>query len=256
MSILSLEHIHAGYYGVDVLHDIHLRIEPGEFFSVIGPNGCGKTTLLRVIAGLLPFRGEVMFDTSSLRNMNRREIASKVALLSQLTQLYFAYTVYDTVMHGRYHHLQGILKSPSAADHHAVKRCLNAVDLWALKDRLIDTLSGGQLQRVFLARTLAQEPSIILLDEPTNHLDLKNQMDLMESLRSWCRESGCSVLGVLHDINIALSYSDSVLVMLEGKALAYGSPSEVMQDQYLQTAFGMDVAGYMKRTLAQWEHLS
>lgn len=256
MNILSLRSIHAGYHGVDVLHDIHFEVNQGEFFCIIGPNGCGKTTLLRVIAGLLPFRGEVFFQHMSLRKMNRRDIASQVALLSQLSQLYFAYTIYDTVMQGRYHHLRGLLKAPSAMDHDTVKRCLHTVGLWEMKDRLIDTLSGGQLQRVFLARTLAQEPSIILLDEPTNHLDLKHQMELMEALRKWCHETNCAVVGVLHDINLALTFSDRILLLREGRALACGTPEDVLAEDHLQTTFDMDVAGYMKRTLAQWEHLS
>ena len=256
MSMLSLENVSAGYDGTDVLHGIDLLINGGEFVCVIGPNGCGKTTLLRVIAGLLPYRGNLSLQNQSVKKMRRKELAAHMALLSQISQLYYAFSIYDTVMHGRYHHLKGAFKKPSPSDHDAVRRCLQTVGLLELKDRMIDTLSGGQLQRVYLARTLAQEPSIILLDEPTNHLDLRHQMELMESLKDWCRTGERAVIGVLHDINLALAFADRIALLHEGRLISNGAPVEVLERDRLRAAFGMDVAGYMKGTLARWEHLS
>lgn len=185
MSILTLRDVYAGYGGRDIVRGVSLTVDSGERFCILGPNGCGKTTLLRAIAGLLPARGEVLLDGKPIARMKRREIASHVALLSQLSQVYFSYSVFDTVMLGRYLHLRGALRTPSREDRDCVRRCLETVGLWEAREAMIDTLSGGQLQRVFLARTLAQEPSLILLDEPTNHLDLKYQAELMESLRDW-----------------------------------------------------------------------
>ncbi|HIQ62704.1 MAG TPA: ABC transporter ATP-binding protein [Candidatus Avichristensenella intestinipullorum] len=256
MSILTLRDVYAGYGGRDIVRGVSLTVDSGERFCILGPNGCGKTTLLRAIAGLLPARGEVLLDGKPIARMKRREIASHVALLSQLSQVYFSYSVFDTVMLGRYLHLRGALRTPSREDRDCVRRCLETVGLWEAREAMIDTLSGGQLQRVFLARTLAQEPSLILLDEPTNHLDLKYQAELMESLRDWASRGGRAVVGVLHDLNLALGFADRMLLMSQGEAVACGSAREALRPERLQEVFGIDVAAYMKRALARWEHVS
>ena len=256
MSILTLRDVYAGYGGRDIVRGVSLTVDSGVRFCILGPNGCGKTTLLRAIAGLLPARGEVLLDGKPIARMKRREIASHVALLSQLSQVYFSYSVFDTVMLGRYLHLRGALRTPSREDRDCVRRCLETVGLWEAREAMIDTLSGGQLQRVFLARTLAQEPSLILLDEPTNHLDLKYQAELMESLRDWASRGGRAVVGVLHDLNLALGFADRMLLMSQGEAVACGSAREALRPERLQEVFGIDVAAYMKRALARWEHVS
>lgn len=256
MSILTLRDVYAGYGGRDIVRGVSLTVDSGERFCILGPNGCGKTTLLRAIAGLLPARGEVLLDGKPIARMKRREIASHVALLSQLSQVYFSYSVFDTVMLGRYLHLRGALRTPSREDRDCVRRCLETVGLWEAREAMIDTLSGGQLQRVFLARTLAQEPFLILLDEPTNHLDLKYQAELMESLRDWASRGGRAVVGVLHDLNLALGFADRMLLMSQGEAVACGSAREALRPERLQEVFGIDVAAYMKRALARWEHVS
>lgn len=253
MNVLSLSHVSAGYDGVDVVHGINLSVESGECFYILGPNGCGKTTLLRAIAGLLPSRGQITVAGKSLGGMNRREIASRVALLSQISQVYFAYTVYDTVMLGRYLHQKGAFHGPSKVDRGCVQKCLETVGLWQERERMIDTLSGGQLQRVFLARTLAQEPSLILLDEPTNHLDLKHQTELMVSLREWSRKGNRAVVGVLHDLNLALSFADKMLLMSGGQTAACGAPHDVLAGDLLAAVFGMNVKAYMQQALSRWD---
>lgn len=252
MSLLTLRNVQAGYDGQNVLHDINLTVETGTFLCILGPNGCGKTTLLRAIAGLLPSQGEIWLDQTPLPRMKRRDIAARVALLSQISQVYFAYSVYDTVMLGRYLHQRGAFHTVSTTDRDTVRNSLETVGLWDLRDRMIDTLSGGQLQRVFLARTLAQEPSLILLDEPTNHLDLRYQVSLMEALQVWARLPGHAVVGVLHDINLALSFSDTLVLMDKGRVQGAGAPETVLRPKLLQAVFGMDVAAYMKKALTRW----
>ncbi len=256
MSLLSVRDLSAGYDRRDVLHGVGFTVEPGECFCVIGPNGCGKTTLLRAVAGLMPSRGEVLIEGKPVASMRRDEIASRVALMSQMSQGYFSYTVFDTVMLGRYVYLRGLLRAPGREDHECVERCLRTVGLWDLRGRTIDTLSGGQLQRVFLARTLAQDPRVILLDEPTNHLDLKHQVALMDALRVWARGTGRAVVGVLHDLNLAMSFADRLLLLSEGHVAAYGAPGDVMGDPSLRAAFDMDVSAYMRGALSRWESLS
>jgi len=249
MSLLSLQGVSAGYDGHHVLHRVSFEISAGERVCVIGPNGCGKTTLLRAIAGLLPFEGEVLLYGSPAAALKRRDLATRVALLSQHSQGYFAYSIYDTVMLGRYPHMRGAFRAPAKSDRAAVEESLRTVDLWPLRERRIDTLSGGQLQRVFLARTLAQQPDIILLDEPTNHLDLSHQVMLTDALIEWSRGANRAVVAVCHDLNQAFAFAGRCLLLKDGRIEADTSnPSSEM----LHRVFGMDVAAYMRRALSIW----
>lgn len=254
--MLEIKNLSAGYDGVDVIRNISLRLESGENLSIIGPNGCGKTTLLKAVAGVLPFRGAVEIGGKPVSAMKHREISMKIAMLTQMSGLYFSYTVFDTVMMGRYLHIKGSLFGlPAEEDKRHVMRCLEEVGLLAEKDREITKLSGGQLQRVFLARALAQQPEIILLDEPTNHLDLKYQIGLIEYLKKWASENNCAVVGVLHDINLAMQLSDKLLVMKDGEIAACGTADEVMTAGLLKRVYDIDVAGYMAESLKRWESL-
>lgn len=251
--MLKLTNVCAGYGGVDVIHDISLEIAPGENMSIIGANGCGKSTLLKVIAGLLPYRGEITLAGKPLHRIKRRDLSAKIAMLSQMSPLYYSYNVYDTVMMGRYVHSTSSLLPPSRADREMVELCLKSVDMLAEQDRDITKLSGGQLQRVFLARTLAQDPQIILLDEPTNHLDLKFQIEILDYLINWARDNNRAIVGVLHDINHAMRLSEYIVAMLAGKITKQGKGT--ISDELLQTVYDVDVAGYMRNTLAVWDNI-
>jgi len=247
--MLKLSNLSAGYNGIKVIDNISFSVEKEQKLAIIGPNGCGKTTLLRAIAGILPFTGEILLDSQSTREINQRTLAKKIALLSQISGLYFSYSIYDTVMMGRYAHMNDKLFGiPKEVDHQKVKQSLKAVGLWEAKDREITELSGGQLQRVFLARTLAQDPKVLLLDEPTNHLDLKYQAELVEHLR----KQECIVIGVFHDINLALQLGGSLMIMKEGHIYAMNKiNADILKDVY-----EMDVTKYMKNTLKIWEGIN
>ena len=254
--MLTLRNVSAGYGGVDVIKNISLQVNSNENLLIIGPNGCGKTTLLKTIVKLLPFRGEIEIDGKPVRKMAHSDIARKIALLSQSFGIYFSYTVFDTVMMGRYLHLkERFLSSPSDEDKEFVLGCLDTVHLLSEQDREITTLSGGQLQRVFLARTLAQDPNIILLDEPTNHLDLKYQFELVEYLKEWSRHGNRAIVGVLHDLNLAMRLGDTIMVMKEGETRGYGKTGDVITRHLLQSVYEMDVTGYMAESLKMWEKL-
>jgi len=254
--MLSLHNVSAGYGGVDVIKNISLQVKSNENLLIIGPNGCGKTTLLKTIVKLLPFRGEMEIDGRSVRKMNHGDISRKIAMLSQSFGVYFSYTVFDTVMMGRYLHVKDkLLGLPSDEDRECVTRCLEVLDLIHEKDREITTLSGGQLQRVFLARTLAQDPQIILLDEPTNHLDLKYQFELVEYLKEWSRKGNRTVVGVLHDLNLALRLGDTILVMKDGEIQAHGKPGDIVSSGLLSRVYEMDVTGYMTESFHRWSNV-
>ena len=250
--MLNVEHLTCGYGGEPVVKDVSFRVREGEKLCSLGPNGCGKTTLLRSLAGLLPCEGNIGLAGDNLRKLPARQRAKKLALMSQLSPAAFDYTVYETVMLGRYAHQRGgLLGTESGDDRKAVEDSLRLTDTWDLRDRLVTKLSGGQLQRVFLARTFAQEPQVILLDEPTNHLDLRCQAGLTDSLRLWVERPGRCIVGVFHDINLALSFADTVLLLDKGGVLAH----ERLEDfdlSLLDGLYGMDVRGHMRAALKRW----
>ena len=254
--MLTLHNVSAGYGGMDIIRNISLQVNSNENLLIIGPNGCGKTTLLKTIVKLLPFQGEIEIGGKPVRKMKHKDISRKIAMLSQSFGIYFSYTVFDTVMMGRYPHIKdGFWGLPSNEDKELVRQCLETVHLLSEKDREITTLSGGQLQRVFLARTLAQDPEIILLDEPTNHLDLKYQFELVDYLKEWSKHGNRVIVGVLHDLNLAMRLADKIMIMKNGETWACGKSCDVMTGRLLQNVYEIDVTGYMTESLKVWESL-
>ena len=252
--MLKLTDVRAGYGGHEVLHGISHTFETGKNYCLLGPNGCGKTTLARAMSALIDYQGQIELDGRAIRKMKRREIAGRIAVMSQVTQIYFPFTVYETVMLGRYQHMsRRVLGNPAAEDREMVERCLKSVRLSDLRDRQIDELSGGQRQRVFLAQTLAQDPEIILLDEPTNHLDVRHQLELIDYLHRWTADGTRSVIGIFHDVNLALRLTDNVLFMKDGRIVRSGAFSDVADAEFLGEIYETDLAGYMRSSLKVWE---
>lgn len=251
--MLELENLCSGYDGVDIVKDINVIINKGENLCIVGPNGCGKSTLLKSIANIIDYRGNVKIDNKEVKSLDRKELARKVGLMSQITQIYFPYTVYETVALGRYAYSDGIFSKLSSEDRDIVLDCIEKVRLYDYKDKMINELSGGQLQRVFLARTFAQNPDVILLDEPTNHLDLKHQIELLEHLIKWTKENNKIVVGVLHDLNLVQYFADNVLILNEGKVRAYGKPNQVLNEEILKDIYGLDIKKFMVDILNKWK---
>lgn len=251
--MLQIKNVSCGYQRKTIIKDVSFSVAKGEKLCILGPNGCGKTTLLRAMAGLLDFEGEIIANGMNIKQTNRNLIASKIALMSQLSALSFSYTVYDTVMMGRYVHAKNrFFSSESKAEKDFALNCLEQNGILDLKDRQIAELSGGQLQRVFLARTFAQDPEIILLDEPTNHLDLKYQIGLVESLKKWTKQKERCIVGVFHDINLALSFADSIILLNEGEIVAH-SPAKDFDLKLLNTLYEVDVHSYMNTIMQRWK---
>ncbi|GHV89112.1 iron ABC transporter [Spirochaetia bacterium] len=260
--MLEIKNLYSGYNGTDVIRDISFTVDKGEVFFVVGPNGCGKTTLLKSIANIQAYRGNITLDGRELSSYSRKALAKKIALMSQASEIYFPYSVYDTVSLGRYAYSEGFLRNlsggsfagSSGTDTEIIETAINRLGLSDVKDRMINELSGGQLQRVFLARTLAQNPDIILLDEPTNHLDLKHQVELLRYLISWAKENNKTVIGVMHDLNLARSFADTIAVMSNGEFAAQGKPEAVLSGEILKQVYDMDIRAFMLESLENWRN--
>ncbi|MCL2276619.1 MAG: ABC transporter ATP-binding protein [Treponema sp.] len=250
--MIKTEKLFSGYNGADVIFDIDFNVEKGESFCVLGPNGCGKSTLLKSLARIIDYRGGIFIDDIDISKLPRRKLAKKISLLNQSSLVYFPYTVYDTVSMGRYAHSDSMFGTQCSDDKEIVKEVLIKLDLWENKDRLIDELSGGTLQRVFLARTLAQASDVILLDEPANHLDIKHQIELLEFLRTWTKEKNKILVNVFHDLNLARRFSDSALILIDGKIAAKGDISDVLNSGVLNDAYGIDIKKFMKESYENW----
>ena len=250
--MLVVNNIFAGYNKIDVIRKISFKADPGESLCVLGPNGCGKSTLLKSIARIIEYRGNISINGEDISFVKRKEFAKKIALLSQSAQIFFPYTVYETVSMGRYAYSQGLLKNLTLKDKAVIEDIAKKLDIWDMKDRMIDELSGGTLQRVFLARTLAQTPDIILLDEPANHLDLKHQIELLDFLKAWVKENNKILIGVFHDLNLARLFGDTAVIMNGGVIAANGKIDDMLNSDVLNNVYGIDIRNFMKKSFNTW----
>lgn len=250
--MIEVKNIYCGYDNKKIIKDLSFNVNNGENLCIVGPNGCGKSTLLKSIANIIEYEGSIKIDNKEVSSFSRIDLAKKVALMSQMSQIYFPYTVYDTVSLGRYAYSKGVFSKLSLTDKRIIVDSMKKVGIYELKDKLITELSGGQLQRVFLAKIFAQDPDIILLDEPTNHLDFKNQIDLLENLNEWVKTNNKIVIGVLHDLNLVQYFADKVLMIQSGKVVSYGRPEDVLKGEILNDIYGMDIKEFMVNILQKW----
>ena len=225
----------------DVLRDLDLRVAPGEVVALLGPNGSGKTTLLRLLTGQLrPDAGAVTFDGRSVGDWPRDALARRVAVLPQQLELPVGFRVAELVEMGRAPHATRLFGS-TADDEQAVRRALVDADALDLSDRFADELSGGERQRVLVAMALAQEPELLLMDEPTLHLDLAHQVALLAAIGRLRTQRGLTVVGVLHDLNLAAEFAPRVVVLAGGRVAAKGPPGSVLSPQLVSEVFGVRV---------------
>ncbi|MEU2908391.1 ABC transporter ATP-binding protein [Streptomyces massasporeus] len=237
-SRLAARGVTVGYGGRVVIDELDVAIPPGVITTIIGPNGCGKSTLLKTLSRLLkPAKGAVVLDGEDIGRLRTRDVAKKLGLLPQAPVAPEGLTVADLVARGRHPH-QSWLRQWSSDDADVVERALAMTGVSDLADRPVDALSGGQRQRVWISMTLAQGTDLLLLDEPTTYLDLAHAVDVLDLVDD-LHESGCTVVMVLHDLNLATRYSDNLVVMREGSVLAQGHPRDVITTELLDEAFGL-----------------
>jgi iron complex transport system ATP-binding protein len=242
--MLRLEGVSYRYPGAahDALTGVSLSVGPGEFHAVLGPNGSGKTTLVRIaLGGLTPLVGRADVIDRPASQWPRQDLARLVGVVPQREDNLFPQRVRETVLLGRYPHLS-LWGRERAEDHDAVDRALAACDVLHLADRWLWTLSGGEYQRVRIARALAQEPKLLVLDEPAVSLDLKHEMGLFELVLGLVHAQGLGVLMITHDLNLAARFADSLLLLNEGRTAASGAPADVLTQEIVETVFSWPVA--------------
>ncbi|WP_158735285.1 heme ABC transporter ATP-binding protein [Alteribacillus sp. YIM 98480] len=236
--MLELKGVTGGYGSIPVVKNINFQMNAGEILGIIGPNGSGKSTLLKFIYGSLhPEKGQIVIDNQPLDRYSQKNLAKKIAVLPQQTDSAFSYTVRQVVELGRYPHQTGWFSSNSDKDEKVVNKAMTETGVFSFADQPIDSLSGGEKQRVLLARALAQEPDILLLDEPTNHLDISYQLSLLDTLKEWTDSKQLTVIAVLHDLNMAAMYSHRILLMDQGEQRALDKPSYVLEKTVLEEVY-------------------
>ena len=235
--VLSLKKVGFRYESLWAIRDLDFGVKPGELLAVLGPNGSGKSTLLKVVDGILtPQEGEVLLKDRPVSRYTRPDLAKEVAMVAQETHFYFSFSALEVVLMGRFPRL-GRFQFESKRDMEAASRALKATHCLHLAERPIHELSGGEKQRVLLARALAQEPTVILLDEPTSFLDLRYKKEIFDLISSLTHERGLSVMVVSHDIDLASQYCDQMVMLKDGRVYSTGAPGEVITASNIKAVY-------------------
>lgn len=220
----------------NILKDINIEVDNKEVVGIIGPNGSGKSTLLKCIYRVLkPNDGAILLDNVDIKDMSVKESSKRLAVLSQHNNYNFDFTVKDIVLMGRSPHKK-FMERDNKEDYDIVNEALKKVDMFEFKDRSFQSLSGGEQQRVILARALAQQPQCLILDEPTNHLDIKYQLQLMRIVKGL----GIEVIAAIHDLNIAAMYCDKIYVLKDGEIIKNGKPKDVLTQELIKDVYEVD----------------
>jgi iron complex transport system ATP-binding protein len=240
MVTLNVNGVECRYGSVKILSDINLKVNPGDFVGILGPNGSGKTTLLKSISRILkPHGGSILIDKSNIYELKPVDVAKTMAVVPQDNVVGFNFSVMDVVLMGRNPHLNHF-QMETEKDVQIAKQAMILTNTWNLADRSIHELSGGERQRVIIARALAQEPKILLLDEPMTHLDIINQLEVMDLIKSFCVKNNIMVLAVIHDLNLAARYCNTVIMLKDGKVHVAGDIEDAFTSENIKSVFQVD----------------
>ena len=240
--MIEISGLHASYNGREVLKGIELNIAKGAFLGILGPNGCGKTTLLRCMSGNMnKWRGAVSILGKDIRDWSGRKLARKMAVLHQDISPGFDFTVSEVIAMGRYPHMKAMQFGDPTGER-IVRKAVKWTELEGMENKRISELSGGERQRVFIARAFAQDPEILLLDEPTKNLDIRHSIDIMDLIRKRNRHNEITVVCILHDINLAARVCDEIALMRDGNILKIGQVRKVLTERWIERTFDIDVS--------------
>ena len=251
--MLKVEGLCANYGKVRILEDINFEIKAGEWLMLCGPNGAGKSTLAKALAGQIPFEGNAQLENRDIKDFKPAELARRIGYLTQHHAAAYGFSVEEIVAMGRYPYRKGFRTGENQEDVSKTEYALEITGLKKLRSRSITQLSGGELQRVFLAQVFAQDPSIMLLDEPGNHLDMKYQKQLFELMEEWLRGENRAVISVVHDLSLARKYGNKALLLHQGRQTAYGTIGQTLSDENLNTVYDMEVRAWLTSLFEEWK---
>ena len=241
MAIINIEKLNYSYGRKEVLKELSLDIDENKLTGIIGPNGCGKSTLAKNIIKYIngKFESFKIMDTD-IRELTHKKIAQLISYIPQKSIIIPNISVFDYVLLGRFPLLKNSWSNYSEKDYEIVENNINLLNIKELKDRNIETLSGGELQKALLARALAQEAKILLLDEPTSALDLNNAVEFMKILKNISMKKEISVIIIIHDLNLASLFCDSLIILKDGRFIEKGSPKEVINEENIKSVYNLD----------------
>ncbi len=239
--MLEIENLHAGYSDTEVLHGISLKFSQGDFCAILGPNGAGKSTIFKTLIGLLTYKGRILISDRELKSWNRLQLARKISIIPQEMQLQFDYKVIDLVLMGRFPYLK-YMQNYSLQDYEIAERIIFQLDIEKHRNTLFSKLSGGEKQRVSIARALVQDTEILLMDEGLSGLDINHQLGIMKILKKINENDNRLIILVSHNINLASDYCDRIIMLKTGKILNDGKPEEIVNRKVLNELYEADLA--------------
>jgi len=251
--MLEVKHLSVKYGSLTIVDDINFSIGENRWLMVVGPNGAGKSTIVNAISQGVPYSGEILYEGQNVHRLKPAQLAQKIGILSQTRSVTYSFTVGEIVKLGRYSYAPGIFNSKTDADTDSVQMALELTGMRELENQSVLELSGGELQRTFLAQVFAQDPELLILDEPTNHLDLVYQKQVFGLIAEWVKQPKRAVISVVHDLSLARAYCTDVMLLNHGRIVSIGQAETVLSRDNLQKVYTMDVHAWMHEMLAQWE---
>jgi len=251
--MLDVKGLTVQYGELVIVDDLSFSLNSGQWLMIVGPNGAGKSTIINAISGGTSYSGRIDCLGKDIRSYKPQDIAKIIGVLSQQYLISYPFTVAEIVRMGRYAHSKGIFSGSSDEDDSAITRAVELTGLKPFLNQSALTLSGGELQRTFLAQLFAQEPKILILDEPTNHLDLVYQKQVFALIGEWLKTPGRAVISVVHDLSLARAYGTDAILLHRGKMVSQGAARETLSSMNLDLVYEMDVFEWMRTMLAQWQ---
>lgn len=255
-AMLQANHVTVRYGEHTVVDHLSFTLQEGQWLMLVGPNGAGKSTLIEAVSQGVPYTGNILLEGCNIRSFQTAQLARKIGVLAQKNTVGYAYSVEEVVGLGRYAYTSSFFSARDAGSKKQIEQALALTGLTELRHASVLTLSGGELQRTFLAQVFAQNPQILILDEPANHLDLVYQKHIFTLIQTWLEQPGRAVMSVVHDLSLARKYGTHAVLMHQGQCVAQGAINDVLTPEQLQKVYNMDVYGWMRDMLGQWEERS
>ena len=251
--MLDVRDLSVSYGSKKILDGVSFTVEPGQWLMLIGPNGAGKTTIVNAVSQGTAYTGQVYFEGKDVKHMKSRELARCLGVLTQNHYVGYSFTVEEVIRLGRYSHRPGYFEGGRDASEALVTAAIEKTGMEPFLKQSVLTLSGGELQRAFLAQLFVQDPRLLMLDEPTNHLDLVYQKQVFSLVRKWMDDTGGAVVSVVHDLSLARMYGTHAVLLDHGKIVASGTIETAFDPAVIDKVYSMDVKAWMRQMLSQWE---